>query len=288
MVAPGSYADAAPLIPLVGLGLLLYGLVRVTRRSASFPHKREWYIGLVVIGAVVFIGASLALIPPLGSYGAALAGIAAFAFVALGMLARSQLGAEPIPFAHRRIAAGLLIAAACFAVATLAADAAGALEPILRVAAILAYPVLLVVTGIVPRAHLKPLRRVAKAAVPRRSQAANGRVDLDGLDDVHRAVLEVLVRHGRPVGDVAPLVGVPPSTLEATFVEALRTVAGVDTASPADSRLGAYLLSSAPVASRDQVWRRLSAEGADALEVDALILALQRLRRVPAKAWRAG
>jgi hypothetical protein len=36
------------------------------------------------------------------------------------------------------------------------------------------------------------------------------------------------------------------------------------------------------------VWRRLSAEGADALEVDALILALQRLRRAPAKAWRAG
>lgn len=287
MVAPGSYADAAPLIPLVGLGLLLYGFVRVTRRSASFPRKRDWYIGLAVIAAVLFIGVSLALIPPLGTYGAALAGVAAFLFVALAMLARSQLGAEPIPFAHRRIAAGLVIAGACFAVATLVGDAAGALEPVLRIAVILAYPLILVGTGIIPRAHVRPLRRVAKAAVPRRSQGANGRVDLDGLDDVHRAVLEVLVRHGHPVGDVAPLVGVPSSTLEATFIEALRTVAGVDAASPADPRLGAYLLSSAPVASRDQVWRRLSAEGADALEVDALILALERLRRAPDKAWQA-
>lgn len=286
LVAPGSYGDAAPLIPLVGLGLLLYGLFRVTRRSAKFPHRAEWYIGLAVVAALVFVAACVLLIPPLGTYGAALAGIAAFLSAALGMLARSQLGKEPIPFAYGRILGGLAIAGLCFAVATLVGDSAGPVEPLVRVAAIAAYPLLLVATGIVPRDHLLPLRRVAKAALPSRPATANGKVDLNGLDDLHRAVLEVLVRHRQAVDEVAPFIGVPTEALEAGFVEALREVAGVRSASPVDPRIGAFLLSSAPVAARDIVWRRLSADGADPLEVDALVLTLQRLRRVPARAWR--
>jgi O-antigen/teichoic acid export membrane protein len=285
-VAPGSYADAAPLIPIVGLGLILYGLLRVIRRSARFPRRIEWYIGLAVLGAIVFVGACVLLIPPLGTYGAALAGVAAFLAAALGMFMRSQLGGEPIPFAYGRILGGLGIGAACYAFATLVGDAAGSLEPVVRIAAIVAYPVLLTATGIVPRAHLLPLRRVAKAALPGGSAAANGRVDLNGLDHVHRALLEVLIRHRRPIGDVAPLIGVPSNALEASFVEALREVAGVAPSSRADPRIGAYLLSSAPVAARDQLWRHLSATGADALEVDALILTLERLRRAPERTWR--
>lgn len=286
MVAPGSYADAAPLIPIVGLGLLLHGLFRVIRRSATFPHKAEWYIGLAVLGAIIFVILCLLLIPPLGTYGAALAIVCAFFVAAVGIFVRSQLGSEPIPFAYRRILGGLAIAAICFAAAKQIGDATGPLAPVVHVVAIVAYPVLLAATGIVPREHLLPLRRVATAALPRRSAAMNGRVTLNGLDDVHRAVLEVLIRHRRPVGDVASLAHVSPGALAESFVEALREVAGVETASRADPRIGAYLLSSAPVAARDQAWRRLSADGVDALEVDALILTLQRLRRAPVEAWR--
>lgn len=285
-VAPGTYGDAAPLIPIVGLGLLLYGAFRVTRRTANFPGKANWYIALAVVGAVVFIGASILLIPPLGTYGAALAAVAAFLAAVLGMLARSQLGPNPIPFAYGRILGGLAIAGACFAAPTLLDDAVGPLDPVLRIAAIMAYPVLLAVTGIVPRAHLLPLRRVATAALPGRPAGTNGRVDLNGLDDVHRAVLEVLIRHRRPVADVASLVRAPPEALEASFVEALREVAGVEPSSRADPRIGAYLLSSAPVAARDQIWKQLASGGADALEVDALTLTLKRLRGAPEEAWR--
>ena len=285
-VAPGSYADAAPLIPIVALGLLLHGFLRVTRRSSKFPRGTEWYIGLVVVGAVVFVVASLLLIPPLGTYGAALAGVAAFLFASLGMLTRSQLGDDPIPFAYGRILGGLAMAGACFAAATLAGAASGSLGPVVDVAVIVAYPILLVVTGIIPRGHLLPLRRVARAALPGGSAASNGRVVLNGLDDVHRALLELLIRHRRPIGEVAPVVGAPPGALEAGFVEALREVAGVDIASEADPRVGAYLLSSAPIAARDKVWRQLSADGTDALEVDALLLTLERLRRAPENAWR--
>lgn len=285
-VAPGAYADAAPLIPIVGCGLLMYGLLRIMRRSAKFPRKSTWYISLAVLAAVVFVTSCLLLIPPFGIYGAALGIVAGFGSAVIGITARSQLGENPIPFAYGRILGGLVIAAACFAAAKLL-PATGPAGPIVDVAAILAYPLLLVVTGLVPRAHVMPIRRVARAALPGKSPTANGRVELAGLDDVQLAVLEILVRHRRAVRDVAPVIGVPVVALEASFVEALREVAGVKAVSAPDPRVGAYLLSSAPIAARDLLWRRLASdEGVDALEIDALSLTLKRLRRAPEATWR--
>ena len=283
-IAPGAYADAAPLIPIIGLGFLLRGWFRVLRRSAKFPQRWLWYVWLCVAAGVVFVVACILLIPPLGTYGAALAVVAAFLAASIVMSLRSQLGREPIPFAYGRILGGVVIAAGCYAVAK-ALGGDGALAALVDVAALVAYPLLLAATGIVPRAHIAPLRSFAAAALPSRSPSANGRVKLDGLDGSQRAMLELLVRHRRPPQDVAPLIGVSRRELESRFVGALRHVGGVGTPSDGDAGIGAYLLSSAPVAARDQLWRRLSAQGADALEVDALSLTLERLRRVPDRAW---
>lgn len=285
-VAPGAYEEAAPLIPLVGLGLLLQGWYRVLRRSAKFRDKRTWYISLAVVAALVFVGACVVLIPPLETDGAALAIVAAFLVAAVGMSLRSQLGREPIPFAYGRIVAGLAIAAACFGGARLLGGVAGDLAPLMDIAAVVAYPLLLVATGAIPAAHLAPLRGFARAALPGRARDLDGRVDLNGLDETQRAVLEILVRHRRPADDVAPMLGIPRAELDSSFVAALRLVGGVGDPSQADAGIGDYLLSSAPVAARDQLWRRLSAQGADALEVDALSLTLERLRRAPVETWR--
>lgn len=288
-IAPEGYGEAAPLIPLLGLGVLLYGWFRVIRRTGRFPRRRLWYVGLAVAAAVVFVAAATLLIPPLGPEGAALAVVAAFLFAATGITLRSQLGPHPIPLGYGRIAVGVLVAGACYAVARPLEGAAGSVGPLVALAALAAYPLILVGTGTVPRAHLMPLRRMALAAVPRgrASGRSNGAVDLDGLDDVQRALLEVVVRHRRPLRDLAPLVGVTPDALGADVVAALRQLggAGVGGSSGADARIGGYLLSTAPVAARDQLWRRLDSEGADALEVDALSLTLERLRRAPAGTW---
>jgi len=283
-IAPGAYADAAPLIPLIGLGFLLRGWFRVLRRSAKFPQRWLWYVWLSVAAAVVFVAACILLIPPLDTYGAALAVVAAFLAAAVVMSLRSQLGREPIPFALGRILGGVAIAAGCYAV-TKVLELEGAVAVVVDFAALLAYPLLLAATGVVPRAHMAPLRSFAAAALPSRSPSANGGVKLDGLDEPQRAMLELLVRHRRPPQDVAPLVGVPRRELESRFVGVLRHVGGIGAPGDGDAGIGAYLLSSAPVAVRDQLWRRLSAQGVDALEVDALSLTLERLRRAPDKAW---
>jgi hypothetical protein len=148
-----------------------------------------------------------------------------------------------------------------------------------------AYPLLLLATGTVPRGHVNPLRRMAVAAVPRRRRP-NGQLALGGLEESDRAVLEILVRHSQPVDEVAPLLGVSTDGLNAGFVAALRRAGDVGSPSDGDAGIGAYLLSAAPVAARDDLWRRLSSQGTNPLEVDALTITLERLRRAPAEAWR--
>jgi hypothetical protein len=138
---------------------------------------------------------------------------------------------------------------------------------------------------VVPRGHVTPLRRMAVAAVPRRARS-NGHLALGGLDEPDRAVLEILIRHGRAVDSVAPLIGTSADGLNAGFVAALRRAGGVGVPSEGDASIGAYLLSPAPVAARDDLWRRLASQGTNPLEVDALTIMLERLRKAPAEAWR--
>lgn len=286
-IAPESYAPAAPLIPLLGLALLLQAWFRVMRRTAQFPRRWAWYVGLAVVAGGVFAAACVLLIPPLGPDGAALAVVAAFATAAGAMTLRSQAGAHPVPIAYGRILVGLMVAGGCVLLARPVADAAGPAGPLVDALAVLLYPVLLVGTKTVPRAHLVPLGRMAKAVLPSSSRPRRAGLKLRELDDHQRAVVELLVRHRRPIGELATDTGLSSERIAAEFVGALRRVAGAGAASAQDGRIGAYLLSPAPVAARDQLWRRLAADGVDALEVDALSLALERLRRTPDEVWRS-
>lgn len=286
-IAPPAYADAAPLIPLIGLGFVMHGWFKVIKRNAKFPNRRVTYISLVVAASLVFVGAAFALIPPLGIYGAALATVIAFGTAGGVMLFLSQRGPKPVIYDYGRMLAALAIAGACYAVGRLVgAIAPEPLSSLVEILAILAYPLLLVPLGVVPREHLGPLRRIARATVPSRSSARNGGAELEALDERERTILELLVRHDRPVREVASIAGRTDEELTADFVAALRTASGVEAGSKADFRIGSYLLSSAPVAERDQLWKRMSSAGVDPLETDRLTLTLERLRRVPAEAWR--
>ncbi len=287
-IAPPAYADAAPLIPLIGLGFVMHGWFKVIKRNAKFPNRRATYITLVVVAGFVFLGSAFALIPPLGTYGAALAVVIAFATASLVMLFLSQRGPKPVSYDYRRMLAGVAIAAACYAAGRLLGGAVPEpLSSLAEVLAIVAYPVLLVVIGVVPREHLAPLRRIARATLPSRSRSKNGGTELDALDERERTILELLVRHDRPVPEVASIVGRTDEELTADFVAALRAAGGLDGASEVDVRIGSYLLSSAPVAERDQIWKRMSSAGVDPLETDRLTSTLERLRKAPPEAWRS-
>ena len=287
-IAPPAYEAAAPLIPLLGLAAVMQGGVRVVRRTTNFKRKRRLYIQSVTLGGLLFVGLGIALVPSLGAYGLGLALILTFLAVQAAMLVRAQRGPTPTPYDLRRIIAGFTLAAACYAAGRLGA---AALEPaalVIELGAIVAYPVLLVATGIVPRDHVHRLGRIGAATIPGRSAARNGRVDLSGMDDVHRAVLELIVRHHQPVVDVALVSGTSQDVVARQFVAALRQLGGIGVPSEGDGRIGAYLLSPGSIADRDVIWRKLLSDGmVDPMDTDALKLTLERLRRAPATTWRA-
>jgi hypothetical protein len=285
-IAPPAYSDAAPLIPLLGAGFATYGGFALIYRAADFPRKRRAYVTLAVASAAVFLVAALVLIPMVGPYGAGLAVIIGFTSGSLGLIYLSQRGPTPIPFAYRRVAAAAGLALSCF----LAGRGLGALtgdwQPAVEAAALLAFPVLLLATGVVPPAHARALKAMAGAVLPRR-RAHVPSPSLAGLEPAERDALRMLVRDRVPAHEATRSLAPTQPAAYSRLVAALRRIGRVGEPSEADLRIGAYLFSAMPVAERDVLARRMWKEGVDPLEVVALEEALSSLSRVPGWAWES-
>jgi O-antigen/teichoic acid export membrane protein len=285
-IAPPAYADAAPLIPLIGLGFALYGGLVVVNRAADFPRKRLAYVSAAIVSAVVFLAAALLLIPWIGSYGAALAVVAGFSVGTVVLVFRSQRGPNPIPFAGRRVALAAALAAASLAVAHAAGTLAGDWGPAVELAALVVYPMLLVATGVIPRDHARALKAIVLGLSPRRRPMLDAAA-LQRVAAAEREVLELVVRQRGALDQAARKLGATEAQASARLVRALRQVGGTGQAGELDSRIGDYLFSRQPPAERDLLARRLWAEGVEPLEVDALEETVSDLRRLPPSAWRA-
>ena len=62
-VAPDSYSDAAPLIPLIAGGLVAPTVYRMLNKSVKYADKRVPFIAGAVVAMVLFIGLALAARP---------------------------------------------------------------------------------------------------------------------------------------------------------------------------------------------------------------------------------
>jgi len=284
-IAPPSYSEAASLIPLIGAGLALGGLVVLVYRVATFAHKRSAFTGLTVVSAIVFLLSALLLIPAWGSSGAALSVIIGHAAGLAGMLLLSQRGTSPLPLEYRRIALGTAAAGACFLVAKLAAAALPKAAFGEDVAAFLAFPVLLVVLGVIPRKDLRSLHAAGRFLVPVRTEQRELAARLMRLSPERYTVLRLVTHDRHSLDEVTEMTGTPKEAVLSRFMAALRELAGLEPSSEADPRVADYLLSPQPVAERDQLARRLWSGGADPLELDALTLTFDRLRRIRRSAW---
>ena len=176
-IAPPAYADAAPLIPLIGVAFLASGLLVATNRSARFPRKRTKYLAAVVLSAACMLGLTPVLIPALDSYGAALSVIIGLGVGSTVMLVLSQRGSQPMELPGRQLMAGVLVTLACLGLA-FGSEVLGDLELLGELSAILAFPLLLVATGAVPRDHARALVTIGRTSVGRRP----AELDLSGLE----------------------------------------------------------------------------------------------------------
>jgi O-antigen/teichoic acid export membrane protein len=283
-IAPPAYAAAAPLVPLLVLAGVANGWYRVVYRYSRFPSKKRAKISFAVVAGIVFFASGLLLVPDLGAYGIGWAATLAFTVATLGLFVMSLRSENPIRLARRRIVAGVVLGALCYGTARALEDLVGVPSPLTATLAIVAYPSLLVVSGVIPRRHVGPLRDISIAALPlpRRS----GSIRLKKLSSRQFRVLRMIARDDLTTAQVATKLRTTEEDVDTTFVAGLRKAGGLGKPASTDPDVVPYLLHGGAIADKDLGWKRLAAEGVDPLETDAMLTTLRRLKRAPRSAWK--
>lgn len=310
-VAPPSYSDAAPLIPLIAGGLVAPTAYRMINKSVKYADKRVPFIAGAVVAMLLFIGLSLLLVPPLGVTGAPLAMIGAFLPSSAYVFLRSQRGRSPIHLPWRSILlSGGLAVAVAFAHGLL--DLGGLIpQVLLGLAAIALWMVLCVLTRAVPEAHRAPMIAMLRG-LRDRGHGFEPAAGLEGLSPRERKVLRRAIVRGLPAERAAnPLLkrrngssasnGARSADAHAILVELLRRTAANGGAAgiPSDyqrsddrgrdARIGAFLFAPGSVAERDQIGKRLINEGvAEPFDLHTLEAVIGSLRRARGGLWREG
>jgi O-antigen/teichoic acid export membrane protein len=283
LLAGPAYRAAAPLIPALGISFVVYGLFIVLMRTVRSKRTMTWYTICAAIAAALDVGLCALTIPWLGAYGPPVAEVVGLG-TACVMLTFFVTRLEHVSFSfERRRLAGLLAAVLVAGTVQVAGDA---LWPdgraFVLTLVVLSYVGVMALTGVVPRAHIRPLIALAKAALRERISAEDPLRDLSELPASRRELLTSLGRGGLSVSTLADRTGAGADTVMAEFAAAVGELthsrpleAGLD------ARVGAYLLSEEPEAQRDTMARELVEGGADAMDLLHMNEAAQQLRAKP-------
>lgn len=113
LLFPPSYYAAAPIIPIIAMSIVFYGVYTIFTVGTGVQRK-TWYIALVMtLAALVNVGINLVLIPLYGSLGAALSTLIAYILLTLVMYVVNQR-IYPLPFQTGIFAVALLIGVAFY------------------------------------------------------------------------------------------------------------------------------------------------------------------------------
>jgi O-antigen/teichoic acid export membrane protein len=277
-IAPPSYREAAPLIPIMGLSLGLMGMYIVVRRVTSFPHRMRKLLIANVICTLLFFPIALVLMPALEAYGAALSvGIVGFLLTA-SVLAFAQLGPTPTPIQYGRIGGAVAVAALCYGVEWALAGPAGSLQPVVALASLLAFPLILILSGLLPRSEAKALLWMIRSALGREEPAGAATEMLERVPAPQRRFLERVLDEGSVDKGLATELGMDTRELYREFVRALRRAGEIGTPGDADGEIGTYLLSDEPTGLRNAGAIRLWSEAVDPIELDELEQVCEQLR----------
>ncbi len=127
---------------------------------------------------------------------------------------------------------------------------------------------------------------MVRSILPPRAAARHIESRLEQIEEREYLLLRGLVYEHLPDEDVAQRAGESRAAVLSGFVAALRQVAGLPVVDPDfDPRIARCLLSTGPVAERDEAVKRLLSDRSDPLELDALMLTLEGLRKLPAATW---
>jgi O-antigen/teichoic acid export membrane protein len=285
-VAPPSYADAALILPLLTVATAIHGGVTVLYRMSRFQRKVRRFRQVALLSAVLTIGSALLLTPPYGVYGAVASAILAPTCGLLLIVVLSQRGPQPLALPTRRFALCAGLALACTAAALAARPLPQGVEVWVNLFLTLAFPVLLIITGVLPAVEVRRLVGLVRGFWTPRTERGRLNTALANLDEDELELLDALARRGEDPDALAERTGEQGDDVRRRFVALLRSLRLIGRPVPADHRIADYLLSSAPHAERDSLGLLLSTRaGIEPLELDGLATLVRNLRGLPAGAW---
>jgi O-antigen/teichoic acid export membrane protein len=267
LVAPRSYANAAKVVPLIALAFVIYGAYLMLLRVARPENMLRWYAATAVLSAVAFIGSGCLLIPALGVYGAPLAIVAGMSLGCAVVVVLNYRKEEPTTIEWGRIFAGAAVAVGVSALALVGGHDGRSVAVATTLAALLIYLPSLVVM----RALSVDEVRSAWTLLTRRDRAHRIHVPPEELPSAER---DALARF-----QAGTLEGSPNPMDYARLTRAIRRVGAIGVPSSADSRIGLYLASREPEATRDIQVSALIEQGSDAFELHCLDRLAKSLRR---------
>ena len=289
LLAGPQYRSAAPLIPLIGVAFVGYGLYIMLVRTVKVKRRMLCYSLGAVLAAALQIGLSAVTIPWLGAYGAPVAVIlgllvACAMWIVLARKTETSASIEARPLVG--LAAAIAIAASVQAVGLSVWPAGRAVVLALVLAS---YVIALVAIKVIPRRHLKPLLRLARSALRRGLAETDPTAGLQSMGPRQRSLLASIERDGVPVVVLAERLGRSEREIQCEYVSILRDLIGAPRASAGTEelypRIADYLLSSEPDAQRDLIGHELIERDVPALELMELDEAARRLRALPSRAW---
>ncbi len=290
-ISPDGYGEAASLIPLLSAGLVAPTVYRMLNKTAKFKHKSVYFIVGAVLAALIFIGACLLLIPPLGIWAPPIAMLVAFAIPALAVTVKGQRGQSPAVLPKRAFAvsfgSAVLIGGAYYLI-----DPPGTvLEFIVPFAGMALWIALLPLGGAIPAAHRGALVQIAKSMIGRRGRDFDERAVIEGLVPKQRRAAMLAIAQREPLHDVAAAVDAEEDEMARNLVRTLRQFAA-DAGSPSgdktrrDAQIGRYLFAASTPADRGALGKQLmNSRGVNPGDLHELERILEHLRGVPEEAW---
>jgi O-antigen/teichoic acid export membrane protein len=291
LLAGSEYRSAAPLIPVIGVAFVCYGLFIMLVRTVRVKRRMFFYSFGAVLAVALQVSLSAVTIPWLGAYGAPLAVILGLLvscamWIGLAIREKASVSIEARP---------LLALAGAIAVATavqllgLALWPAG--RPVVLTLVFSSYVITLLALKAIPRRHFRPLLRLGRAALRSELGSSSPATGLERLDRAQRNLLAAIERDGDSVAELAERLGSTERKVSCQYVAALRELIGAARAAAGTEeltpRIAAYLLSREPEAQRDVIGHKLMEQGADSLELIELDAAAHRLRALRAQDWMA-
>ncbi len=289
LLAGPHYRSAAPLIPLIGVAFVGYGLYIMLVRTIKVDRRMLWYSIGAVLAAVLQIGLSALTIPWLGAYGAPVATILGVAVACVMWIVRARK-AQTTPSLEARPLAGLLAAVAiALSVQAIGLSVWPAGRAVVMTLVLASYVATILCMEVVPRRHFKPLSRLARAALRSGLGGQDPTMGLQDLDPGRRSLLASIERDRTPTAVLAAQLGCNEDEVQREYVSILRELTDTPRSPAAGKdpapRIACYLLSAQPEAQRDVLGHELIEDGVEALELMELDEAARRLRALPSQAW---